>query len=201
MQIKAEQIDLVDVNTLLPHPKNMHKHTPEQIDRLVKLIEYQGMRNPIIVQKGTNLIVAGHGRLMALKKMGATKCPVIYQEFNSEAQLYAYMVSDNAIGKESWAELDLSMVNTEMLDLGPDFDIDLLGIKDFVIEPSEIDLPDLNSGEPDCQQVTFVLSNEQKDLLDEAMDKAKIEEDTTDSINQNSNGNTLAAILRRYVYG
>jgi DNA modification methylase len=115
----------------------MHSHEPEQIDRLVKLIEYQGMRNPVIVQKGTNLIVAGHGRLMALKKMGAEKVPVIYQEFDSEAQLYAYMVSDNAIGKDTWATLDLGAINTEMLDLGPDFDIDMLGIKDFVIEPIE----------------------------------------------------------------
>jgi DNA modification methylase len=45
------------------------------------------------------------------------------------------MTSDNAIA--SWAHLDLSKVNSEMLDFGPDFDIDLLGIKDFVIEPAE----------------------------------------------------------------
>jgi DNA modification methylase len=135
--IKAESIEVVPIGSLIPHPKNMHQHTDDQIDRLVKLIEYQGMRNPIIVQKGTNLIVAGHCRLMALKKMGADKVPVIYQEFDSEAQLYAYMVSDNAIGKDTWASLDLSAINTEMLDLGPDFDIDMLGIKDFVIEPIE----------------------------------------------------------------
>lgn len=197
----ADSIELVEINTLLPHPKNMHTHPPEQIDRLIKLIEYQGMRNPVIVQKGTNLIVAGHGRMMALKKMGAIKVPVIYQEFDSEAQLYAYMVSDNAIGKDSWAELDLSAVNTEMLDLGPDFDIDMLGIKDFVIEPMDGVLPDLSVNEPDCQQVTFVLSNEQKDILDEAIKKAKKEEDSSDEINQNSNGNALAAIVKRYVYG
>ena len=135
MKVKAESIEMVSIASLVPHPKNMNNHPEEQIERLVKLIEYQGMRNPVIVQKGTNLVVAGHGRLMALKKMGEKSVPVIYQEFDSEAQLYAYMTSDNAIA--SWAELDLSAVNTEMLDLGPDFDIDLLGIKDFVIEPIE----------------------------------------------------------------
>lgn len=201
MQIKAESIEIVDINSVIPHPKNMHEHSNQQIDRLVKLIEYQGMRNPVVVQKGTNLIVAGHGRVMALKKMGAIKVPVIYQEFDSDAQLYAYMVSDNAIGKDTWASLDLSAVNTEMLDLGPDFDVDMLGIKDFVIEPMEGVLPDLNGDEPDCQQVTFVLSNEQKDLLDEALSKAKKEEDCADELNQNSNGNALAAALKRYVYG
>lgn len=145
MKIKAESIEIVEINSLLPHPKNMHDHKPEQIDRLVKLIEYQGMRNPIIVQKGTNLIVAGHGRLMALKKMGASKAPVIYQEFESDAQLYAYMVSDNAIGKDTWASLDLGAINTEALNLGDDFDIEMLGIKDFEIAPIE-------TLEPQCDE-------------------------------------------------
>lgn len=137
MQIQAKDIQLVKIETLKPHPKNMHKHSKDQIDRLCKLIEYQGFRNPIIVQKGTDLIVAGHGRILAAKKLKIKEVPVIYQEFESEAQLYSYIVSDNAIGKDSWATLDLSMINTEMLDFGPDFDIDMLGIKDFVIEPIE----------------------------------------------------------------
>ena len=137
MDIKAEKIEIVSVDSLIPHEKNMHNHEDSQIERLVKLIEYQGMRNPIIVQAGTNKIVAGHGRLMAMKKMGVKECPVIYQEFDSEAQLYAYMVSDNAIGKDTWATLDLSKINSEMLDLGSDFDIDLMGIKEFSIEPIE----------------------------------------------------------------
>lgn len=135
IKIQAEYIEMVDINTLLPHPKNNNKHPKEQIDRLVKLIEYQGFRNPVIVQKGTNLVVAGHGRIEAAKKLGINLIPVSYQEFESDAQIYSYLTSDNAIA--AWAELDLSAVNTEMLDLGPDFDIDLLGIKDFSIEPIE----------------------------------------------------------------
>ena len=137
MEIKATDIIQVKVSELIPYEKNMNKHTPEQIDRLIKLIEYQGFRDALIVQKGTNIIAAGHGRWEAAKKMGLEKVPVTYQEFESEAQFYAFVVSHNAIAKDSWASLDLSAVNTEMLDLGPDFDISLLGIKDFVIEPIE----------------------------------------------------------------
>lgn len=135
MKIQSDKIELVSVKSLINHPKNNNKHSTEQIERLTKLIEYQGFRNPLVVQKGTNLIVAGHGRLEAAKKLGMKEVPVTYQEFDSEAQLYAYLTSDNAI--HSWSELDLSMVNVEMLDFGPDFDIDMLGIKDFVIEPIE----------------------------------------------------------------
>jgi DNA modification methylase len=133
--IKAENIKLVDINHLVLNPKNNNKHPKEQIDRLIKLIEFQGFRNPVIVSNRTGFVVAGHGRIEAAKKIKMKQVPVIYQDFDSEAQEYAYMTSDNAIA--SWAELDLSMVNTEMMDLGPDFDIDMLGIKDFVIEPIE----------------------------------------------------------------
>ena len=134
LKIQANDIELVSVNSLIPHPKNMNKHSEDQIDRLCKIIDYQGFRNPLIVQKGTNLVVAGHGRIQAAKKLGIEKVPVTYQEFESEDQLYACIVSDNAIA--SWAELDLSMVNHELENLGP-IDIDLLGIKDFVVEPIE----------------------------------------------------------------
>ena len=137
MKIQANEIEIVSIDSLIPHEKNMHSHDNGQIERLIKLIEYQGMRNPLIVQKGTNKIVAGHGRALALKKMGEKKVPVIYQEFESESQLYAYMVSDNAIGKDTWASLDLSVINLEVISFDFDFDFDLLGLKQFSISSEE----------------------------------------------------------------
>lgn len=145
VKIQSDKVEIVPLSKLTPHPENMHEHSDEQIDRLIDLINYQGWRNPIVVQKGTNLIVAGHGRCLAARKMGMDKVPVLYQEFESEEQLYAYIVSDNAIGKDTWATLDYSMINAKIADMGPEFDIDLLGIKDFVIEPLEkIDMPNTN---------------------------------------------------------
>lgn len=142
-EIQAREIELVNTSELIPYAKNANQHPPEQIDRLVKLIKYQGFRNPLVVQKGTNQIIAGNGRWQAAKKMGLEKVPVTYQEFENEAQLYAYMVSDNAIAE--WAELDLSAINNEMLDFGPDFDVEHLGLEDFTIE-----LPmELAPGDPD----------------------------------------------------
>jgi hypothetical protein len=197
MEIKAKNITMVDIDSLVENPKNNNIHPPEQIERLAKIIKAQGFRNPLTVSNRSGFVLCGHGRIQAAKKLGMTQLPVIYQDFDNEAQEYAHLTADNAIA--SWAELDLSMVNSEISAL--DLDADLLGIKDFVIEPMDGELPELGAEAPDCQQVTFVLSNEQKDLLDEAMKKAKKEEDCTDEINQNSNGNTLSAILRRYVYG
>jgi len=135
MEIKAKDIRLVDVDSLIPNPKNNNKHPKEQIERLAKLIKYQGFRNPLVVSNRSGFVLCGHGRIEAAKLAGLKQVPVMYQDFESEAQEYAYLTSDNAIA--SWAELDLSAVNTEMLDLGPDFDVDLLGIKDFVIDLNE----------------------------------------------------------------
>lgn len=133
--IQAKEIQLVDIDSLVLNPKNNNKHPKEQIERLAKLIQYQGFRNPVVVSKRTGFVLAGHGRIEAAKLAGLKEVPAMFQDFENEAQEYAYLTSDNAIA--AWAELDLSAVNTEMLDLGPDFDIDLLGIKDFVIEPIE----------------------------------------------------------------
>lgn len=125
-------IEWVEISSVKPNPKNPNKHSEEQIKRLVKLIQYQGWRHPIIVSNQTGFIVAGHGRLSAAKELGLLKVPVHRQDFQTEEQEYAFLVSDNAIA--SWAELDLASINAEVPMLGPDFDIDVLGIKDFEVD-------------------------------------------------------------------
>jgi ParB-like nuclease domain len=133
IQVKA--IKLVPIKDLKPNPGNRNTHSDEQIERLVKIIKYQGFRNPLIVSNQSGYLVAGHGRLMAAALMGLKEVPVTYQDFESSEQEYAAMVSDNSIA--SWAELDLSAINGDIPDLGPDFDIDLLGIKDFLVDPAD----------------------------------------------------------------
>lgn len=132
MQIKAEHISLVDIDSLTPNPNNRNKHSQEQIERLCKIIKENGFRQPLLVSQQTGFIVAGHGRLEAAKKLGLKKVPVMFQEFATPEQEYAVGVSDNAIA--SWAELDLSGINMDLAGLGPDFDLDLLGIEHFKLE-------------------------------------------------------------------
>jgi DNA modification methylase len=135
MEIKSKDITIVDIDLLVENPKNNNNHPQDQIDRLAKLITHTGFRNPLVVSNRSGFVLCGHGRIAAAKKAGLKQLPVIYQDFKDEAEEYAYMTADNAI--HNWSSIDLSKVNAEMLDLGPDFDIDLLGIKDFVIEPIE----------------------------------------------------------------
>jgi DNA modification methylase len=126
---------LVNVKELKPNPLNRNSHPKDQIERLAKILEFQGWRYPIKVSKRSGFITSGHGRLEAAKLLKWKEVPVSFQDYDSEEQEYADTISDNSIA--SWSELDLSGVNADLTDLGPDFDIDLLGIKDFVLEPIE----------------------------------------------------------------
>lgn len=133
--IRCEHSELVPVENLRPNPKNRNAHPADQIERLSRIIEYQGFRHPIVVSNLSGFIAAGHGRLEAAKRLGLTHVPVDYQDFPDEDAEYAFLTADNAIA--SWSELDLSGINTDLADLGPDFNLDMLGIKDFVLEPAE----------------------------------------------------------------
>ena len=132
---KAVKIEMVKVSELAENPKNPNRHSDEQIDRLCEIIKYQGFRDPLIVSTRSGYIVSGHGRLMAAKKLGIEEIPCTFQDFEDDDQEYAAIVSENSIA--SWAELDLSSINAQIPEFDPSFNIDLLGIKDFVIEPAE----------------------------------------------------------------
>lgn len=123
------------IKDLKPHPKNRNKHPKDQVERLAKILEYQGWRYPIKVSNRSGYITSGHGRLAAAKLLKQKEVPVQYQDYDSDEQEYADLQADNAIA--SWSELDLSLINTDIIDLGPDFDLDLLGIKNFTVDVAD----------------------------------------------------------------
>lgn len=137
--IHSTQIKIVSVKELKPRPGNRNHHPQYQIDRLAKIYEYQGFRNPIIVSNQSGNIVCGTGRYLAAIRAGLKELPVIYQDYESDEQEYAHHVSDNGIGISS--ELDFSGINSDLADLGPDFDINMLGIHDFTLDMFEKEEP------------------------------------------------------------
>lgn len=130
--IKCSYTDLVEVDKLVPNPKNYNKHPDRQIEMLAKIIKYQGQRLPIVVSKRSGFVVAGHGRLQAVKMLGWDKVAVDYQDFENEAAEYAYMIADNKIAE--LAEADQIMLDELVISLGEEFDHELLGLdKDLII--------------------------------------------------------------------
>lgn len=164
MENKVKEVHQVAIDEIKLNPKNRNKHPKDQIERLCNIIKYQGFRNPLIISNRSGVLVAGHGRLLAAKKLKLKTVPVTYQDFDSEEQEIAAGVSDNAIAL--WADLDLEGINTDIPDLGPDFDIDLLGIKNFKIDIAENEgltdpdsVPDTPKESPVCRGELFRLGS------------------------------------------
>jgi hypothetical protein len=133
MKIRCLYDKMVLISEIQAHPKNRNQHPAEQIERLAKILKFQGWRYPVKISKRSGFVTAGHGRIEAAKLIGWEAVPVNFQDYESDEQEYADLQADNAIA--SWAELDLSGINADLADLGPDFDIDMLGIEQFSLEP------------------------------------------------------------------
>jgi hypothetical protein len=175
MKINCSHDSLVELHKLTPNPKNPNSHSDDQVERLAKIIDYQGQRSPIVVSNLSGFITKGHGRLLAIKMLGWESAAVDYQDYENEAQEYADIVADNSIAE--WSNLDLSMINNDFVDLGPDLDLDFLGIKNFTIDRSFKDvIPDyemLDDDETTAESMkTGVLRSIQIDFSHDKYDEA-----------------------------
>lgn len=118
------QIKEVEVSALIPYAKNSRTHDDKQIAQLAASIGEFGFRNPILVD-GLG-IIAGHGRLMAAKKLGLKKVPTIDCSDLTEAQKKAYIIADNKLALNAgWDSVMLSSELQELEELG--FDLGIIG--------------------------------------------------------------------------
>lgn len=151
MRITFTQFDkMVKLSELKPSEFQRNRHPIEQIERLAHIMKIHGVRQPIHISKLSGNICFGHGRLEAAKLNGYKEFPVIYQDFKNEEEEYAVVQSDNAIAH--WAELDLMKINLDLIKMDKSFDIDLLGIENFVLDSSYASFDPSSSVEPDKEQ-------------------------------------------------
>jgi ParB-like chromosome segregation protein Spo0J len=155
IQVTRKVIDLI------PYVNNSRTHSDEQINQVASSIKEFGFTNPILIDDD-NGVIAGHGRLLASKKLNLDEVPCIILRGLTEAQKKAYVIADNKIGLNSdWNYEKLSL---ELEGLGElDFDIDLLGFSEIELEtilPDDIDLSILD--ELDDEEVEDLESNVKK---------------------------------------
>lgn len=131
IEIKCSFNEMVDVDIIVNNPLNPNKHNDKQINLLAKIIKNTGVRHPVIISNRSKYLVAGHGRLLAFKKLGYKTVPVDYQDFESEADEYAFLVADNKISELAEHD-DAFMIETiqNNEDL-KEMDFELLGMVDF----------------------------------------------------------------------
>ena len=103
--------DLKPTDSLVEHPKNPMKHPEAQLKALVRVIELNGWRQPIVVSKRSGFITKGHGRLQAAKLAGWSQVPVEFQEYENEAAEYSDAIADNRIAElAEWNNTTLAEV-------------------------------------------------------------------------------------------
>jgi DNA modification methylase len=119
-----QNIQYIEVNKLIPYANNARTHDDNQVTQIASSIKEFGFNNPILIDDN-NGIIAGHGRLMAAKKLGLVEAPTIKLSHLSDAQRKAYILADNRIAMNSgW---DNELLALELKELDGDIDLSLLG--------------------------------------------------------------------------
>ena len=132
-------IKKISVNDLIPYINNSRTHSDEQVLQIAASIKEFGFLNPIIID-GSNGIIAGHGRVMAAKKLGLNEVPCIDASHLSEAQKKAYIIADNKLALNAGWDDEILRIELNILD-ELDFDLTLTGFSDEELqafEPEEI---------------------------------------------------------------
>jgi DNA modification methylase len=121
----AGRIELWPIDRLRPYERNPRTHSETQVDQIAASMVEFGWTNPILIDENAG-ILAGHGRLLAARKLGLTEVPVIRFEHLSEAQKRAYVLADNQIALQ--AGWDDALLAEELAWLRDErFDLDLIG--------------------------------------------------------------------------
>lgn len=122
------EIKEVLVSELIPYIKNSRTHSDQQVAQIAASIKEFGWTNPILVD-GDRGIIAGHGRLMAARKLGYEKVPTIELSYLTPTQRKAYVIADNQLALN--AGWDTNLLSIELAELqDSEFDLSLLGFDD-----------------------------------------------------------------------
>lgn len=153
-------IEYIDIDKLTPDPKNARKHGKVDIEAVKQSISEVGMCDPIGVWGDDNMIVEGHGRLLALKELGYSKAPCIHLDHMDEVQRKTYALAHNKTAelsewdkeKEAAAVKELQAYNVNMTDFGFDLSefeerAEVEEVEDEEEEQEEEIVPRMKAGE------------------------------------------------------
>jgi len=126
------QIERWPLDRLIPYARNPRTHTEEQVAQIAASIAEFGFVNPVLVG-ADGVIIAGHARMMAARKLGMGDVPVIVLDHLSQAQRRALVIADNKLAENAGWDEEMLRVELEAL-REDDFHLDLLGFEDAEIE-------------------------------------------------------------------
>jgi DNA modification methylase len=145
----ALEVTYLPTTSLKPHPQNPRVHTDKQVGQIAQSIEAFGFNVPILVDDRQN-VVAGHGRLLAARKLGWNTIPVIKLKHLTESQYSAFLIADNRLTENSsWDERLLGEQLKVLSELELDFDLEITGFEMAEIDVLIDGLETLNEPDPD----------------------------------------------------
>jgi len=139
------QIERWPIERLIPFARNPRTHTDDQVAEIAASMVEFGWTNPILVG-ADGVIIAGHARLLAARKLGLSGVPVIVLDHLTEAQRRALVVADNqlALRGTGWDEELLRGLLTELRQ--DEFNLDVLGFSDEELNALLAEPPELAEG-------------------------------------------------------
>ena len=122
------QIEYIPVDCIQPYERNAKKHSPEQVEQIANSIREFGFKQPLVVD-AKNVLVIGHGRLMAAKLLEMVEVPCVRADDLTPEQIKALRLADNKLNESDWdmalLEIELAdITELDMVDFGFDLGID-----------------------------------------------------------------------------
>jgi DNA modification methylase len=146
----ARRIELWPLERLVPYARNARTHSADQVAQIAASIAEFGFVNPILVDSCDG-IVAGHGRLLAARKLSLAEVPVIVLDHLSETQRRAYVLADNRLALSAGWDDELLASELAALD-GDGFDLGLIGFSEQELAALLAET-DESPAEPDKEEV------------------------------------------------
>lgn len=191
MKLDIEYLKIGDISE---YENNARRHEEADVHAIAKSIEEFGFSDPIGIWGKANTIVEGHGRYLAALELGLQEVPVIRLDHLTDDERRAYALAHNKTAElSSWdfgqLEEELNNIDIDMSDFGFDSVSEEGFGEDFTLPSGE--------KEP-FTQMTFVLADEQAELIKTALRSVKGQIVETFG-NENGNGNALYEVVREWV--
>lgn len=134
METKIDKVEWLPPEDLIPYEMNAKLHPQDQVEQIANGIKAFGWTQPIVIDKD-NVVVIGHGRLLAAKELMLEKVPVVRRDDLTEEQIKACRLEDNKTNESPW---DFGKLEEELAGLAIDgFDMEQFGFESLERNLSE----------------------------------------------------------------
>lgn len=184
-------IEKIKLSEIKPYENNAKKHPKEQIEQIKKSIQEFGMCDPIAIDEN-NVIIEGHGRYIALQRLGYKEIDCIRIENLTEEQKRAYILVHNKLTMNTG--FDMEKVEKEIEQIKS---IDM-SYFDFDLYPEEIELPEVET--EDQEEIYRMTLNFSEEQFQEVQEAIEIIEATRKELHSFGNKNKSSNLLNEVIY-